>query len=56
MKHDQPVHFTADGGCWVLVRRTVFVRASIIQDQHFVDAFTHQVVNNTIVNGADDAI
>uniref|UniRef100_A0A093V5P2 Uncharacterized protein n=1 Tax=Talaromyces marneffei PM1 TaxID=1077442 RepID=A0A093V5P2_TALMA len=54
MNHDQPVRFAADEGCWVLVGRTVFVRAGIIQDQHFVDAFTHQVVNNKIVNGADD--
>ncbi|PVH97739.1 glycosyltransferase family 2 protein [Periconia macrospinosa] len=51
---EQPVRFAADGGCWALVGRTMFVRASILQDEKFVDAFTHQVYNNTIVNGADD--
>jgi hypothetical protein len=30
------------------------VRASILQDQRFIDAFTHQIVNNIIANGADD--
>jgi hypothetical protein len=54
LNHDQPVRFAADGGCWALVGRTMFVRAAILQDQQFVDAFTHQVVDHIIVNGADD--
>jgi hypothetical protein len=54
LNHDQPVRFAADGGCWALVGRTMFVRAAILQDQNFIDAFTHQVINHTIGNGADD--
>jgi len=54
MNHDQPVRFAADGGCWVLVGRTMFIRAAIVQDESFAKAFTNQVINDTIVNGADD--
>lgn len=54
MNEGQPVRFAADKSSWVLVGRTCFVRACIVQDPRFIDAYTHQVVNNTIVNGADD--
>ncbi|TPX08511.1 uncharacterized protein E0L32_009998 [Thyridium curvatum] len=54
MNHDQPVRFTADGGCWVLVGRTMFARASILQDQCFSNSFAHEVVNHKVVNAADD--
>ncbi|KAK7184386.1 hypothetical protein DPSP01_013830 [Paraphaeosphaeria sporulosa] len=54
MNHDQPVRFTADGGLWVLSGRTVFIRAAILKDPHFAEAYTHQVIDGKIVNGADD--
>ncbi|KAF2450927.1 glycosyltransferase family 2 protein [Karstenula rhodostoma CBS 690.94] len=54
MNHDQPVRFTADGSLWVLSGRTVFIRAAIMQDPPFAEAYTHQVIDGKIVNGADD--
>ncbi|KAG9231685.1 polysaccharide synthase [Amylocarpus encephaloides] len=54
MKGLQAMRFAADGGCWALVGRTLFVRAAILQDPHFINAFTHQIVGNRVENGADD--
>ncbi|GIK05268.1 hypothetical protein Aspvir_009372 [Aspergillus viridinutans] len=53
-KSSREVHFAADGGCWCLSARTLFIRASILQDQSFADAYTQEVIGRRIVNTADD--
>jgi len=54
MKASREVHFAADGGCWCLSGRTLFVRCSILQDPKFSNAFTHKIIGNRVVNTADD--
>ncbi|KAI0123146.1 hypothetical protein BJ170DRAFT_713211 [Xylariales sp. AK1849] len=48
MKGLQAMRYTADGGCWALVGRTLLVRAAILQDQRFVDSFTRELIGNRI--------
>jgi hypothetical protein len=54
MKGSREAHFAADGGCWCLSGRTLLVRATILQDQSFADAFTHELIGGRVVNTADD--
>ncbi|OQD65636.1 hypothetical protein PENPOL_c005G01259 [Penicillium polonicum] len=55
-KSSREVHFAADGGCWCLSARTLFIRASILQNQSFADAYTQEVISRRIVNTADDVV
>jgi len=55
-KGSREVHFAADGGCWCLSARTLFIRASILQDQGFADAYTQEVIGRRVVNTADDVV
>ncbi|CBX94795.1 hypothetical protein LEMA_P117980.1 [Plenodomus lingam JN3] len=55
-KSSREVHFAADGGCWCLSARTLFMRASIIQNQSFADAYTQEVIGRRVVNTADDVV
>ncbi|KAF4241693.1 hypothetical protein CNMCM8980_005120 [Aspergillus fumigatiaffinis] len=55
-KGSREVHFAADGGCWCLSARTLFIRASILQDQSFADAYTQEVIGRRLVNTADDVV
>ncbi|PKX94849.1 uncharacterized protein P174DRAFT_418822 [Aspergillus novofumigatus IBT 16806] len=55
-KRSREVHFAADGACWCLSARTLFIRASILQDQSFADAYTQEVIGRRIVNTADDVV
>lgn len=48
------MHFAADGGCWCLSARTLLIRAAILQDQNFADAYTHELIGRRVVNTADD--
>lgn len=53
-KGSREVHFAADGGCWCLSARTLLIRAAILQDQNFADAYTHELIGRRVVNTADD--
>jgi hypothetical protein len=53
-KTSREVHFAADGGCWCLSARTLFIRATILQDPAFDEAYTHEVIGRRVVNTADD--
>jgi cellulose synthase/poly-beta-1,6-N-acetylglucosamine synthase-like glycosyltransferase len=55
-KSSRETHFAADGGCWCLSARTLFIRASILQTQSFADAYTKEVIGRRIVNTADDVV
>jgi cellulose synthase/poly-beta-1,6-N-acetylglucosamine synthase-like glycosyltransferase len=55
-KRSREVHFAADGGCWCLSARTLFIRPSIVQDQSFADAYTHETIGKRVVNTADDVV
>ncbi|PLB36807.1 polysaccharide synthase [Aspergillus candidus] len=55
-KGSREVHFAADGGCWCLSARTLFIRASILQDKGFADAYTQETIGRRIVNTADDVV
>lgn len=50
------MHFAADGGCWCLSARTLLIRASILQNQSFADAYTQEVIGRRVVNTADDVV
>ncbi len=53
-KSSREVHFAADGGCWCLSARTLLIRASILRDQSFADAYTRELIGGRVVNTADD--
>ncbi|ROT37738.1 hypothetical protein SODALDRAFT_325276 [Sodiomyces alkalinus F11] len=55
-KGSREVHFAAERGCWCLSARTLLIRASILQDECFADAYTHEVIGRRVVNTADDVV
>ena len=55
-KRSREVHFAADGGFWCLSARTLFIRASILQNQSLANAYTQEVIGRRIVNTADDVV
>ncbi|KAH8722587.1 hypothetical protein GQ44DRAFT_828897 [Phaeosphaeriaceae sp. PMI808] len=50
------VHYAADGGCWCLLARTLFIRASILQDQGFANAYTQEVIGRRVVDTTDGVV
>ncbi|CAH0055753.1 unnamed protein product [Clonostachys solani] len=55
-KGSREVHFAADGGCWCLSARTLFIRTSILQDPSFANSYTHEAIGRRVVNTADDVV